>query len=510
MSALFLIASTEQSGAFALLGPIRPWMQTTNGVFFVGDIGGPMCISNGYRWNVPVVTYGFDQSFTNYFGTNGVAAVEGAIQILNDLPPASQIALTNYPFISQSANYEAQSLSLYDLKSEALSLLLEHMGLASPTRYVYVLKQWDSSLLPPNSNELSTPLNWPDGTIPEFVLQRNYDPQTLNVSPYVNETLYSAYIVIQPNQYDMISFAVDPLAPTYTAVADFPQSLVNNDSTGSGMFYKGLTYDDVGGLAYLLSTNNVNYETLLPSVVGVGTNANSFMNGAWRPGVDKITFVTQPVDSLTGEFLPMTNQFTDTYITNGSVMQQQMARVISQPDFLFSVADTGKGDISTPYFVRTGTTNWINNAALNGNSIGAGPGVIQPPVKIIFNKMGPLFSNSGSYSDEIAFIAYGEPQFWGSFDASTNAPVIYPVPSQTGTNQLAIRMWLMMGTYPNWSTTSFEWKTASLAGAQSLFQTSTNLTDWVTLFTNSNNGSVATYFLNNPKSSSRFYRLIPQ
>ncbi len=50
-----------------------------------------MCISNGYRWNVPVVTYGFDQSFLDYFGSNGVAAVQGAIAVLNDLPPASTI-----------------------------------------------------------------------------------------------------------------------------------------------------------------------------------------------------------------------------------------------------------------------------------------------------------------------------------------------------------------------------------------------------------------------------------
>ena len=275
LSAMFLIASTEQSGAFALLGPIQPWMQTTNGVFFAGDIGGPMCISNGYRWNVPVVSYGFDQSFTNYFGTNGVVAVEGAIQILNNLPPASQVVLTNYPVNSQYANYEAQSLFLYDLKSEALSLLLEHMGLASPTRNIYVLKQWDSSLLPTYPNGFSSPLSWPDGTIPEFVLQRNYDPQTLNASPYINENLYSAYIDIQSNQYLMVPFNVVLDGESYTAVADFPQSPVNNYSTGYGIFYKGLTYDDVGGLAYLLSTNNVNYETLLPSVVGTGTNANS-------------------------------------------------------------------------------------------------------------------------------------------------------------------------------------------------------------------------------------------
>jgi hypothetical protein len=130
--------------AFALLGPVQPWMQTTNGVIYPGDIGGPMCISNEYRWNVPVVTYGFDQSFMDYFGTNGVAAVESAIQILNNLRPASQIVLTNYPFDSQQLNFEARAQSLYDLKSQTLKLLLEQLGLGYPARNVFVLKQWTS------------------------------------------------------------------------------------------------------------------------------------------------------------------------------------------------------------------------------------------------------------------------------------------------------------------------------------------------------------------------------
>ncbi len=497
MTCLALGLSAPSASAFALLGPVQPWMQTTNGVIFPGDIGGPMCISNEYRWNVPVVTYGFDQSFLDYFGTNGVAAVESAIQILNDLPPASQIVLTNYPLESRNLNYAAQAQSFYDLKSQTLSLLLEHLGLAQPTRYIYVLRQWNPVLTDPSNENLLVSVF--EGTnISNYVVARNFDPQNLNASPYVNDTLYSGYIAYEGNHNIIIPFQVDTFAIAYNAVAD--------GDLGAGVLYRGMTRDDVGGLAYLLSTNNINYETLLPGVYNVCTNADPVVNGAWRPGVDKITFVPQPVDLLTGAFLPMTNQFSDTYITNGNLMQQQLARVTSQPDFLFSVADTGKGDFTTPWFVRTGTTNWINNAALNGNPAGAGPGIIQPPVQIIFNKLGQSFG-SGNYSDEVAF---GTPQFWGSFDASTNPPVVYPVPPQTGTNQMTLRMWLEMGTYPSWTTTSFEWNPISVSGAQFLFQTSTDLTDWVTLFTNLNNGTITTCFVNNPASAHRFYRLVPQ
>ncbi len=99
-----LVIFTTRLQAFSLLGPYEPWMQYTNCFrlpftvidYYPGDIGGPMCVTNGYRWNTPVITYGFDPSFVKFFGTNGVAAVEGAIQIVNDLPTSSSIQVTNY------------------------------------------------------------------------------------------------------------------------------------------------------------------------------------------------------------------------------------------------------------------------------------------------------------------------------------------------------------------------------------------------------------------------------
>jgi hypothetical protein len=299
---------------------------------------------------------------------------------------------------------------------------------------------------------------------------------------------------------------------SYTAVADsslYSGGVVNDEIYNGGGFYTGLTYDDVGGLAYLLSTNNVNYENLLPNIIGIGTNANSFVNGAWRPGVDKITFILQPADSQSGAFLPTTNYFTDSYITDGILKQQQVARIISQPDFLFSAGDVTSGIPEVLFYARTGTANWLNNATANENTNGAGPGVIQPPVQIVFNKLGLQFYGGGNLPDEAPLAYESTRQSFGSFDGSTNAPIIYPAP-QSGTKQFTVRMWLEQGTYPNGSTTSFTWKPASAPGAQFLFQTSTNLTDWVILATNSNDGNVTTYFLNNPKSPTRFYRLIPQ
>lgn len=487
------MAVTPKSGAFALLGPVQPWMQATNGVIFPGDIGGPMCISNEYRWNVPVVTYGFDQSFSNYFGSNGATAVLGAIQILNDLPPASQIVLTNFPFYSKRINETAELRSLIDLKSETLSLLLEQMGLADPVRYIYVIRLWNPGFT--NYPYLGQD-NWPDGTVPTYIAPRNYDPITLDTSETIDSLIYSVVVQYTSYEHNILPDIANPTSPTCLAAAD--------PNLNPGEYnYAGLTFDDVGGLAYLLSTNNVNYENLLPGVVGIGTNAGSLVNGARRPGVDKITFIPQPIDPQSGAFLATTNYYTDAYITNGVLQLQQVARVISQPDFLFSAGDVGTNLTGIVAFWRTSTTNWLNNAVANGSTNGAGPGVIQPQVQIVFNKLGRAFD---AQSDEQAMDVS---QSYGSFDGTTNPPISYPI-LIAATNELTVRMWLSAGNAENHA---FEWKPISATGDQFVFQTSTNLTAWVNLFTVTNDGSVCTFFDSityNNTSPRRFYRLIHQ
>ena len=498
-----------QANAFALLGPYESWMEETNDFRQPGDIGGPMDIGSGYRWNVPVVTYGFDKSFLDFFGTNGVAAVEGAIQVLNDLPPASQIVLTNYPLNSASVNDQAQAGNLCDLKSATLVLLLEQMGLTQPTRYIFALRQWEPIFITdPSESDWYDGTNWLDGIIPNDIVQRNFDPETLSPSFYVNGTLFSGYVLStyyggQVN--DVIAFPDDPVGENNISVADygFSFNFYDDGAFSPGTFFTGLTEDDVGGLRYLLSTNNVAYETLLPNVCGTGTNANSFVNGAWRPGVDKITFVPQPFNSAHCQFLPVTNQFTDTYITNGNITQQQLQRVITQPDFIFCAGDVNYGALGLPFVDRTGTTNWINNAALNENPTNGGPGVIQPQIKIIFNKLGHGLHNLNDTSAQESSI------YWSTFDGSTNPPIIYPI-SQTGTNQFTISMWFNMGNFPNQFQKGFDWSLTNSVGSVSLFQTSTNLTDWVTDFSVTNDGTVWTFVNSNPSSTYRFYRVIPQ
>src|SRR5882724_699377 len=207
MRALYIFFSvvffSAPSFGFSLLGPYADWMRSTNGYHKFGDIGGPMDIGQGYRWNVPVVTYAFDQSFVDFFGSNGVAAVEGAIAILNGLPSASAVNLTNFPLQVIRQNYLAQSDYDYDLKSAALVLLLEQMGLNHPTPNIFDLRKWDPIFLTQGYED-----SWPPGTIPNFIIKRNFDPATLEPSHSVNGTYWSGYVYTYGDYSDVNEFLV--------------------------------------------------------------------------------------------------------------------------------------------------------------------------------------------------------------------------------------------------------------------------------------------------------------
>jgi hypothetical protein len=463
-----------------------------------------MDINEEYRWNVPVVTYAFDQSFLDYFGSNGVAAVQQAIGVINDLPPASSIVLTNFPLESRRVNQLTATQNQYDLKTATLGLLLEQMGLAQPIRNVFTLRQFDWNHFLIGNYWYMDEATWPPGTIPEYILERAFDPETLTTTHYVNGVLFSAYIHVygvpysSVDQADAIEIPIDvPInALRYTPVAEA--------GWAPGMFCEGFTQDDVGGLRYLLASNNVNFEVLLPDVHGAGTNEASFVNGALRPGIEKLTFIRQDYDSLLGQAVPVTNVFTDTYLSNGMTMHQQVQRVITEPDFLFSAASTGEQDTWPPMYVRTGTTNWWNSAPITG-STNNGPGIIRPPVKITFPKTASYVSTGDTNS---AIYPLGDS--WASFDETTNAPVAYPC--ATAPPETPMKLWLYLAPvgYPFRYRPSYQWQWPLPLGGQAALQFSTNLTDWVSFAVVTNQGMAVEWFESCGSGQSRFFRAVPQ
>jgi hypothetical protein len=483
---LMAVAGVCPVSGFTLLGPFAPWMTPRLSYHIGNDIGGPMNIGEGYRWNVPVLTYGFDPSFVEFFGSNGVAAVESAIQVLNVLPPASTINLSNYMLNTSRVNHRAEGMNLLDLKSAALGLLIEQMGLTQPTRYVFCLR------------DFTNPTNY-------STIMRNFDPETLVASSSVNGTQYAAnliYVASRPVA-DLVEFQINPADSIYSAIADYP---VVASYTGS--FYGGLTGDDVGGWRYLYSPNNLAMENLIPGIRGVGTNAGSYVGTALRPGVDKITFQRLDYDSSSQTFVSVTNQFVDSYISNNAIQQQMLERVVTEPDFLFTAFNLAPN--TAP---RTGTSNWANNGA----PLHDGPGVIQPPVKIDFTRFGPALYHT--QDDVYASGYFSSGALWGSFDGTTNAPIAYPIPAVT-TNFTQFDFWLnSLGPNPgrHWS-----WNLVGQPNDVFLLQESTDLTNWFTITSITNLGWNFAYVDQNFATSSgelgfqlvfppkHFFRTIPQ
>ncbi len=486
-----LLGMASGAGAFSLLGPFKdaaggftdPWQGIPYdgrpqglGYNLAGDIGGPMLPLEAYRWNVPVLTYAFDYTFLQYFGPDGVNAVEEAIAILNALPPASTMSasLTEFPLDTRSQNHTAATLGLLDLKSAALTVLLEEMGLAKPERFVWGLRGRETGV----------------GFTNYSVIQLNFDPITIQPSRYVNGVLYNYRIFddLGPMGGEWSSavewYQLDPLYLPYSSVAggggspDFELGSSPDDlsfvSSGlfSGDYFRGLTRDDVGGLRFLLSTNHMVFETLLPTVfprtagagsspwspilstnlllgtnvtglsniiTSIGTNLTNIVRTALRPGVDKITF--QRVNLFGTNFIPILLHYTDRYInpTNGRVVRQPVDRLVFRPDILFTVRDLGTVFEVPALGARTGTAGWTNNAAANslfGATDLGGPGVINPPIVISFTDMVPFFLNAFAGGQDID--AFG-PVLWGSFDGSDRPPVVYPVYQDPRVPQLSLQ-----------------------------------------------------------------------
>jgi hypothetical protein len=173
--------------------------------------------------------------------------------------------------------------------------------------------------------------------------------------------------------------------------------------------------------------------------------------------------------------------------------------VTTYPDIVFRAADLG---LST--FQRTGTSNWVNSADLNGNPGGAGPGVIQPPISITLNNVGPMLYNFGTLNlDEVTAVRMFR---WGSFDGSTNPVVVYPG-GQLPFQPTAVSFKLVVAGRTN----EFQWLANAPAYGRCHFQTSSNLLDWATLTTFTNTGAdFSRTFLGIANEAARYFRTISE
>jgi len=433
--ALALLGVSSPAWAFSMGGVLTNWMTPRLGY----DLNmpmfafGPMNLGEEYRWNNPVVYYGFTPDFLNYFGQRGAQEIDKAIKIVNDLPSASGIDPNTFPLTSLRVNHRASALGLTDIKSAALSALTEVSGLINPNRFVYTLRnRW----IGPGG----APTNY-------YIFRRNFDPITWAPSSYINGILWTYTLVADIDDTHSFVFTepTDPLAllgymntPVAAGFAGYQGGL----SSIPGGFWTGLTRDDVGGLRYIYRKDNYNVEAFLTNATATAgggpwsappgaTNAvgsNAVITVGLRAGIGKVKFVRVDYDSLFGSFEPFTNYWTDTVITNGGTISQNLQRPVAVPDILFDAADLQLGDANT-ILVSFGSVTPVpqNNDALNGIVQQAGPGVMQPGFILTFNAVDSIWWNIVGFDNQDELTATARVYFWGSFDGSTNEPVVYPV-----------------------------------------------------------------------------------
>ena len=450
-----------------------------------------MQLGEAYRFNMPVLTYAYDASFLRYFGANGVAAIESAMKVLNDIPAADSMSATleEFPTTTLRHNATASALSIADLKTTALSFMLEQLGVGAPENHVWSIRG-----------------HYKAGDVDLFsVFNPNFDPVTLQQSSYINGFQFT-YQIFQTadNEWKTVNYPVDPLAPAFTTVANFGQSFQGFIGRGAslafgfGAYFPALTREDIAAFRYMLSTTNYAVEGLLPDVIastggaigvsggtsvgsgGIGGGSTGGFSGgfgepwspvfsvfaggvgsanppwstvtvstnvatnavvvtqvttglprvvnALRPGVGKYKFVQIGYDSILGAATtPYLVTWLDRYVTNRTTRVQAVARQVTLPDVLFSAGDLGVIN-AIPVLVGVTVDGYINNSALN--RVGgdqddelAGPGIITSGKQITFSKLGRYFINIEETGEADAVLYFGG---WGSFDGSTNAPVLYP------------------------------------------------------------------------------------
>ncbi|MGZ8938717.1 MAG: hypothetical protein ACXW32_05840 [Limisphaerales bacterium] len=283
----FTLAIRPASG-FSLGGPLsgqpggEDWQDlrhgySIEGTLLDGAIMSPKNLTHEYRRNTPIITYGFDLTFINSFGTNGMAAIDAAMAILNSLPNVNTISsnLSEYPLQdpvtgattsyrdSRAVNYTARALNLIDMKSFTLGFMIEQLGLVSPERWTWTLRSRITSGPLPITNY--------------SVIMRNFDPVTLQPTPYVNGNRYTYQIFegANPDTSVAVEFPSDPESALYgySSVANIIAPELASDPFG--VYYQYLTRDDIGGLRYLYKQENLNYESFAPGSQIIAPDTNS-------------------------------------------------------------------------------------------------------------------------------------------------------------------------------------------------------------------------------------------
>jgi hypothetical protein len=295
------------------------------------------------------------------------------------------------------------------------------------------------------------------------VITRNFDPVSYTPSDYVNGTLLTYQIgeLCDIPAGDAMEQVSQVGLPPFSSVA-------TREALQVGGYYLRITRDDMGGLKYLYNKRRYVNEGFDASVIvnpsAAGTSAYSPISlsatnsgdvggtfSGLMGGVEKITFVKTPYDGQLGDtFTPRTYHYTvPMYNTNGSLISVPFTRTVTAPDIIFTAGDlTFPGP--DPYQVTLernspGAAPNVFNFITYGDAVSQGvnavtPSVISPQLIVTLNNSGQVYYNGDSSgadlndqatSPELGFI-------WGSFNGSTNAPIVFPTGASIAAVEAAV------------------------------------------------------------------------
>jgi len=309
------------------------------------------------------------------------------------------------------------------------------------------------------------PVDSPYGSPPQFVVVTNYTPYYQFFYNYTFANLFTNHYSARSKAVRQTVSASAPIGSPYgtTSITNSVTLNLTNQASGDFFvlppFYNNVCPMDIvsyPGIASVFATTNL-LTSANTNVVAVGTNFSSsvylityFTNyqyviypvtctqgtapPALRRGIGRVGFIRANYDSLLGQFFsPLTNDYSMVMITNGQQVTEHYQRVVTKPDFLFQAADLTISTQNQPYGVDSQVTTPVFDQSTILNGL-AGPGTIIPGATITFNKNegGALYLNGSLNNYNISTNSFLNPYYqvpfeaWGSFDGSTNDPVIYP------------------------------------------------------------------------------------
>ncbi|MGB7768845.1 MAG: hypothetical protein WBN22_08335 [Verrucomicrobiia bacterium] len=359
---------------------------------------------------------------TNNYDTPSVQYVESPAAGSTVISGGGGLTFTNLnaPFQLTTSNLTALVLASATNNPAALQTLYPGLVISSVITNYNGTFTYTFANVETNSFSTNTTVQYQIQTItitPPFVFG-NPPTTTTNTSSYTTQSnlVSGDFFLIPSNTCGLDVLQV--LATNVTAITNTPATVTN---------IAGSTTNYITTKLVFLSTN---YTLLVAACEFLNNNGGTNSNAGDYQGIGRMQFVRVSDDNYdyqTGQFIqPITNQYTMVVNINYQAVAQTFQRVVTTPDFVFSAKDMASGPNSGDWvqpFDRIVTFD-----SSNAPPSLAGPGTISAGVSnvISFDKVGPVFNNeSPSFLNGPGGANYPY-LVWGSFDGTTNAPVVYP------------------------------------------------------------------------------------